>query len=155
MKDLSDVFRRDRGSGAMICWYALALLRRHSEHCFSHSRIFSHPDIIQYRADTAANVWFVPGAWFPCSWKSFTISFVIQLFLGRIIGYLTSNDKNFACFNRPSDRIKPSSSNFGCNPRSLLLEATGRPLDKAAYSFRNSVHWLTQESILFIFNQFE
>ena len=100
----------------------------------------SRPDKTQYRADIAANVWFVPDACFPCSWKCFTISFVIQLFLGRMIGYLTSKDKNLACFSRPSDLIIPSSSSFGFSPIILLLGDIGLLCDRAFHSSENSVH---------------
>lgn len=44
------------------------------------------------------------------------MSFGTQLFRGRITGIRTSNDRSSACFKRPSDRINPSSSNFGCSP---------------------------------------
>lgn len=131
-----DDFNLDRGNGAIICSQALAFRRRHSAYIFSHSRMTSCPDMTQYRADSAANVWFVPDAWCPFSWNSFTISFVTQLFRGKIIGYLTSYDRNLACFKRLLDRIRPSLSSFGCKPKSLLLDGNGLPHERDCHSSR-------------------
>ena len=129
------------GSGAMICAQAFAFRRWHSAHSFSNSRITSRPEIIQFRADNVVNVWLVPEAWFPFSLYSFKISFVIQLFLGRMTGCRTSNERNLACFRRPPESINPSSSSFCCNPRCLLFAGNGRPRDTDVLSSRNSVHW--------------
>ena len=127
------------GNGAIICEQGFDFRRRHIAHSFSHSRISSRPASDQYRVDNAASVWLVPVAWFPRSWYSFTISLVTQFLLGRMIGYRTSHGRNCACFNRPSDRINPSSSSFGCNPNNLLLDGKGFPRDRAFHSSVNSV----------------
>ena len=126
----------DRGNGAIICSQAFDFRRRHASHFFSHSQMTSRPDMIQYRADNAANVWFVPDAWCPFSWNSFKISFVTQLFWGKITGYLTSYDRNLACFKRLSDRIRPSLSSFGCKLNNLLIDGNGLPHERDCHSSR-------------------
>ena len=142
-QDFTKALRLWRNAQLIMSWeyspvhfFPSAFRRLHSAHSFPHFRITSRPAIIQYRADKAANVWFVPAACFLCSWKSLTINFVTHLFRGRIIGYLTSYAKNFACFKRPSERINPSSSRFGFRPSSLLLLGSGRPYDKVRHSSR-------------------
>ena len=59
---LNDVYSLDKGSGAMICSQGFPFRRLHSMHSFSHWRITSRAEIIQYLVDSAARVWLVPDA---------------------------------------------------------------------------------------------
>ena len=81
---LIEVFSLDKGSGAMICSQDFPFRRLHSMHSFSHWRITSRAETIQYLVDSAARVWLVSDAWLPISWNSFTVSFVILLFRGSM-----------------------------------------------------------------------
>ena len=129
------------GRGAIICFAALAFRLRHSLNSFSHSRISSRPDIIQNRVDRTASVWFVPLAWFPSSWKYFTINFVTWCLRGRIIGKRASWDKNSAFLSRLSHLIWPSSSNRGQKASNLLFFGSSFRRWRAKYSSGKASRW--------------
>ena len=73
------------------------------------------------------------------------MSLVTQFLLGRMIGYGISYGRNSACFNRPSDRINPSSSRFGCNPNNLLI-------DGKVFPVRQSLPFVSELCNLYMMN---
>ena len=121
-----------------ILFILLLLLLLHS---FSHSRISSRPHIIQNRADRTASVWFVPLAWFPSSWKYFTINFVTWCLRGRIIGKRASWDKNSAYLSWLSHLSWPSSSNRGRKASNLLFFGSSFRSWRAKYSLGKASRW--------------
>ena len=69
------------------------------------------------------------------------MSFVIQFFRGKMIGYLVSWEINSAYFRRLSDRMRPSSSNLGFKANNLLFRGNSFFWSRVVYSFGNAVFW--------------